>query len=158
CVSCAWLWFGRGAEYPCWSASLCSACARRHRVWLKCWYAAGKNFQGERRVGSGHRRRDRSVPRMGRGQIISIIREPRSRRQPERRDAAARAVAFDERERAAVVFGDLAAEHQTDATALRLGREEGHEQIGRVRDAGAVVVADDFDGAGTLRPRESHAG
>ena len=34
-----------------------------------------------------------------------------------------------ERQRAAVVLGDLAAQHEADAGAARLGGEERHEQI-----------------------------
>ncbi len=36
-------------------------------------------------------------------------------------------------------FGDLPAEHQADAGAAWLGGEVGHEEVGRIGDAGAVV-------------------
>ena len=37
-------------------------------------------------------------------------------------------------------LGDLAAEHQPDAGAARLGREKRHEQIRRVRESRALVL------------------
>src|SRR5262245_55430124 len=63
-----------------------------------------------------------------------------SGRYDEAREAAARVVAVGERENTAVGLGDLAREHQPDAAAARFGREEGHEQVVGVCDAGAVVL------------------
>jgi hypothetical protein len=47
-----------------------------------------------------------------------------------------------------VVFGDLAAEDEADAGAFGLRGEKRHEEIGRLRDAGAVVFDEDFYGVG----------
>src|SRR5215203_154401 len=47
--------------------------------------------------------------------------------------AAARIVAIFERQRAAVTFGDLPAQHQPDAGAALLGGEERHEQVRGIR-------------------------
>ena len=43
-------------------------------------------------------------------------------------------------------LGDLAREHEADAAAARLGREERHEEIVGVRDAGAAVLHLEDDG------------
>src|SRR5262245_38843313 len=45
-----------------------------------------------------------------------------------------------ERKRPAVRFGDLAAQDQADARSAGLRREERHEQVPFVRQAGALVV------------------
>jgi hypothetical protein len=42
---------------------------------------------------------------------------------------------------------DLAAERQPDAGAGRLGREERHEQVGRIGESGALVAHADLDAA-----------
>jgi hypothetical protein len=53
-------------------------------------------------------------------------------------------VAIFQCEFAAVLFGNLAAENKTDARAAGFSREEGHEEIGRAGESGAVVFDDDL--------------
>ena len=75
--------------------------------------------------------------------------------EPEEGAAAAGVGAVLERERAAVRFGDLAAEHQADARAAGLGGEERHEQVGGVRQPGPSSSTDDLDAGGRRRCRAS---
>src|SRR5690349_5221036 len=74
--------------------------------------AAGDAGGGKREAGSGKRN---------------------SHWQPQHSSATARLGAVFERERAPVGFGDLTAQREADAGTGGLGREERHEQIGRVR-------------------------
>ena len=74
---------------------------------------------------------------------------------PDEGDAAVRAGAIGEGEGPAVCLRDLPAEHEADARPVRLGRIEGHEQVGSPR--GPALVFDAYlhpvvDG----RPRERH--
>jgi hypothetical protein len=50
-----------------------------------------------------------------------------------------------QRKRAGMAFGDLPAEHQSDARASRFGGEERDEQVGRSGKAWAIVGHPDFD-------------
>src|SRR6478609_9024670 len=75
-----------------------------------------------------------------------------SERNPQTRDAAAAVGAVLEGERATVVLGDLAAEDEADAGAGRLRREERHEKVLRVGDAGAIVLDGDLQRAGNPMP------
>ncbi len=43
-----------------------------------------------------------------------------------------------------MLFGDLAAEHEADPSAVGFGREEGDEEIGVTGEIGAVVFNDDL--------------
>ena len=92
----------------------------------------------------------------------------RSRRARELRDfvsdrqaqvgAAAAAVgAVFQRQRAAVRFGDLPAEHQADARSARLGREERHEQVRRVRQPRSFIVDPQLEAAALALPADGDA-
>ena len=56
-----------------------------------------------------------------------------------------------------MVFGDLAAEHQADAGALRLGGEKRDEEILETGDAGTVVFDGDFEHAAIEAPGQADA-
>ena len=58
--------------------------------------------------------------------------------------AAGAAGSVIQSEQAAVAFGDLAAERKADAGAAGFGGEEGDEQVGRIREAGAFVLDSDL--------------
>ena len=79
-----------------------------------------------------------------------------SARQRHRRARALRSRSRLERQRAAVRFRDLAAEHETDARSLRLGREERHEQIRRVRQARPLIFDVDRYAMAVLLPSHAH--
>ena len=66
-------------------------------------------------------------------------------RQAQARDAAAVALAVLERQRAAVRLGDLPRQHEPDARAARLRREERHEEVRRVRQPRPVVGDPDLE-------------
>ncbi len=61
-----------------------------------------------------------------------------------------------EAQRAAVRLGDLAAERQTDARAGRLGREERHEQVRRVRQPGSFILDGELQEAVDRLPVDPH--
>src|SRR5690349_12219891 len=73
--------------------------------------------------------------------------EASAQRQPHARDATLGAEAVLERNAAAVVLDDLARQHEADAGAVRLRREERHPKVVGARDAGPVVLHLDDDGA-----------
>src|SRR5262245_40754209 len=56
------------------------------------------------------------------------------------RNTAAAVRPIFQRQRSAVRLGDLAAENQSDARALRLRREERNEEVGAVRDSRSFVL------------------
>jgi hypothetical protein len=60
-------------------------------------------------------------------------------RQSEHSQTAGRAFAIPEAERAAVIFGDLAAKEEAYSRAAGLGGEEWHEQICGIGQASPVV-------------------
>ena len=72
-------------------------------------------------------------------------------------DAAGAIGAIFERQRAAVPFGDLAAQHESDAGAPRLGSEERDEEIGGARKARAFVRDPDFEHGAIAPPSGLHA-
>ena len=49
-------------------------------------------------------------------------------------------------------FPDLAAEHESNARALRLGGKERYEEVRRVEEPGAVVFHPDFEAFSFRRP------
>ena len=53
-------------------------------------------------------------------------------------------------------LGDLTAQDEPDPGALRLRGEERHEEIGRLRDARAVVFDEKLHAAARPAPAESH--
>src|SRR5205085_5786023 len=55
-------------------------------------------------------------------------------------------------------FGDLAAQRETDAGAAGLGGEEGHEHVGGVLNAGAIVEHPDVKLRILARPSDFCAG
>src|SRR5208282_3894778 len=67
-----------------------------------------------------------------------------SDRQTQLRFTTTSVAAILECQSAAVSFSDLAAEDETDARTSLLCREEGNEEICRIRNAGAVVEHRDF--------------
>ena len=87
----------------------------------------------------------------------SRVREALAREPEPRAAAGVGRLAVFERERAAVVFGDLAAEHQADAGALRLSGEKRDEEILETGDAGAVVLDRDFEHAAIEVPGQADA-
>ena len=54
-------------------------------------------------------------------------------------------------------LGDLAAEGQPDARSVRLRGEEGHEQVGGVRDPRSLVLDEHLDVEGGDSPPDAHA-
>ena len=54
-----------------------------------------------------------------------------------------------------VRFGDLTAEGEADAGAIRLRREEGHEEVAALREAGPVILDPDFHEDRTARPTDA---
>ena len=60
-------------------------------------------------------------------------------------DAARALSAVDEAQRAAVRFGDLSAQDETDPRAARLRREERDEEIFRVRQSRSFVFDLEFE-------------
>src|SRR5277367_3400751 len=60
-------------------------------------------------------------------------------------------------ERAAVSFGDLPAENQTDARASLLGGEKRHKKIRSAGDSWAIVLNPHFDAAVLAFPADAHA-
>src|SRR5262249_41169163 len=73
-------------------------------------------------------------------------------RQPQPSPAAPAPGPVRESQRAPVGLGDLAGEHQADAGAAWLGREERHEQVGGALQARAFVVDADLDGTPLADP------
>jgi len=65
--------------------------------------------------------------------------------------------AIFEVELAAMGFGDLAAEDQSNARAARFGGEEGNEDVGRVGDARAVIHDPNFQEGAVARPADVNA-
>src|SRR5262245_66012179 len=76
----------------------------------------------------------RTLRRMA--QLTSSIRQ----RQPKRRATPGSRNPILERDRPAVRLGNLTAEREADARSVRLGREERHEQVRRIRQALAFIV------------------
>src|ERR1051325_11573764 len=70
--------------------------------------------------------------------------------------AATRVFAILQRQRAAVSFGDLPAQHQADARTALLGREERHEQVRRIREARALVFYGNLERALRAFPADRH--
>src|ERR1700759_4601112 len=70
--------------------------------------------------------------------------------------AASSLQAVLKRQRAAVRLGDLTREHEDDAGAARLRCEEGHEEVGRVRESESFVLDADFDVAVLRAPADAH--
>jgi len=82
----------------------------------------------------------------------------RSQRKSHPGDAPAHVASVLQLERATVIFDNLAAEHQTDPRALRLGGEERDEQIGRLADTRAVVLNQNFQSRTHLLPADPDSG
>lgn len=78
--------------------------------------------------------------------------------QTEGRHAARVTGAVRERERAAVVFGDLAAEDEAEATAVGLRGKEWYEEIRGLGDSRPVVVNEELRRGAGLVPRNTDAG
>ena len=62
-----------------------------------------------------------------------------------------------EGERAAVRFGDLPAEHETNARTRGFGREERYEQVGIVGQAGSLIVDPQLERAPSALPADRDA-
>ena len=56
-----------------------------------------------------------------------------------------------------MVLDDLARQHETDARAVRLRREERHEQVIRPSEPRAVILDLDENGAAIATPPHAHA-
>src|SRR5439155_1217204 len=90
-----------------------------------------------------------------------MVRRTRERnesdRQPQIRAAAASIGTIFERQRSAVRFRDLTAQHESYSRSARLRREERHEQISCIRQTGAFVVDPQLEGTAVSLPADRHA-
>ena len=73
-------------------------------------------------------------------------------RQPQGREASAIGRAVFQHQRTAVVLGDLAAQHEADASAFGFRRKKRYEKVSRIGDARSVILDDDFDKVCGLYP------
>src|SRR3954468_16201789 len=71
--------------------------------------------------------------------------------------AAAAVGAVVQRQRAAVGFGDLTAQHEADAGSTRFGGEEGHEQVRRVGQPRSLIVDPQLETAALAFPADRDA-
>src|SRR5229473_5420202 len=81
----------------------------------------------------------------------------RAQRQPQPRTGARAVAPVLERQRSLVQLRDLAAQREPDAGPLRLGGEEGDEEVRSVRDARPFVEHRHLDVGGSRAPGHGHA-
>ena len=104
----------------------------------------------------GDRSRGDAEGRVAEDLRIERVRLRSAERQSHPRHTPFRADAILERDAAAVVLDDLARQHEPDARAMRLGREERHPEVVRASETGAVVLDLDQDRAALAAPTDAH--